>query len=135
MAAEWVKNALMMSLTVLGGIAGVSIICIILYSIFYPWAERILTYYQNKSSRELASFTVYTKDKVLDAVSIAGIQKTINKELITRWINARTVISVMHSPHVEGHQFTVWYKERLLVDKYSDPEPIKQYPNNIKRIY
>ncbi len=135
MAAEWIKNALIFSFQIFGGVVVVGIICAVIYGIFYPWARRVLTYYQNKGARELASFTVYTKDRLLKAASITSVQKTINKELITRWINARTVISITHSPHIEGHQFTVWYKERLLVDKYIDPKPVKQYPRSTGRLY
>jgi len=131
---EWVKSALGLSLQIFGGAVGVGIIGIVVYGIFYPWARRVLTYYQNKSARELASFTVYTKDRVLNAKSITNIQKTINEEIITRWINARTIIGVTHSPHVEGHQFTVWYKERPITNKYTDPKPAKHYANNITRI-
>lgn len=130
MYADWVKGALTLSLQAFCIAIGVGIVGIIVYGIFYPWAKRILTYYQNKSARELASFTVYTKDKSLNAASIADVQKAINKEIITRWINARTIISVTHSPRIEGHQFTVWYKERPLTDKYSDPKPVEHYTNN-----
>jgi len=100
MYAEWVKGALGLSLKVFGGAIGIGIFGMIVYGIFYPWARRILTYCQNKSARDLASFTVYTKDRVLNASSIANVQKTINEEITTRWINARTIISVTHSPHV-----------------------------------
>lgn len=135
MAAEWVKNTLMFSLQMLGGLLIGGIVTMVIYGVFYPWARRILTYYQNKSARELASFTIYTKDKLLNAASIANVQKAINKEINTRWINARTIISVTHSPHIEGHQFTVWYKEVPLTDKYVDPKPAKHYPKNMGRNY
>jgi hypothetical protein len=131
MAGEWVRSGLALSLQIIAGFIGIGIVGIVIYGVFYPWGKKILTYYQNKSARDLASFTIYTRDQRLNAASIANVQKAINKEIITRWINARTIISITHSPHIEGHQFTVWYKEIPVMNKYTDPKSAEHYANNI----
>ena len=67
-----------------------------------------------REARDLYSYTVWIKGACLTTSSITAVRKIINKKVTDRAsdLDLKEIISITHSPHAKGHQFTVWYKKK-----------------------
>jgi len=93
---------------------GVSFIGGILYLILiHPIYTKWTNYKQRRDARDLDSYTVLVKEENMRTAAIDSVLKLFNDEIVKKKrVELDEILSITHSPHAIGHQFTLWYKKK-----------------------
>lgn len=109
---ETIKWLLEWSLKIIGILVVVGFTGAVMYGVSYPFIEKWKLWRLKRNARELKSFTSWIKGEVLTTSSIESVRKAFNSKVDIGAIRLKDIVSITHSPHAQGHQFTVWYRER-----------------------
>jgi hypothetical protein len=97
----------------IGGILFLAGTCVVfIYGISFPFIEWWKKWRKECKRRELKSYTSWIKGSTMTTNSIEAIRIALNTQIDKGAINIKDVVSITYSPHAQGHQFTLWYRER-----------------------
>jgi len=104
---KWAITAGMYSMGAL--FIGTLIYFVFVHPIYTKWAN----YKQRRDARDLKNYTVVVKEENMRSTAVDSVLKLFNDEIVKKKrVELDEILSITHSPHAVGHQFTLWYKEK-----------------------
>ncbi len=96
---------------------GVSLVSLVIWGCTRPFFEKWYEYKRKRDARVLKSYTVWVKEENMGTKSIESVLQMFNEDILDKHlVELEEVLGITYSPHMNGHQFTMWFRERSNLD-------------------